>query len=279
MRTTLVLPFLAAMLASCASVGANPGAQEVSVCGAIREPLVFWFWSRAAGEANPQRAHQISNAQALTYKTQDGRLLQGYKLKHTVEDGVARGSVLLAQGNAMLADQLLPAISRLSAAGLDVYLFDYRGYGQSGGRRRLKAIVSDYTEMFDNLLPQDNGKRFLYGISFGGIVVSNVIGSGVRFDRAVIDSSPSRLSNHGCEERYDPVLNIPQDASKLLVIAGEKDRVVQPGDSLDLRNAITQNGGKAVLHPEFAHPFMDPPDLHRTRMAVIRRYLLDEGAD
>lgn len=279
MQPNLILPFLTVSLASCAVFNSHSGNPETSVCGPFKEPFVFWLWSRSAGEANPLQAQQIKNAEAIKYKTADGRVLRGYKLKHAGEDGVARGSVLLAQGNAMLADQILPTITSLSEAGIDVYLFDYRGYGQSEGKRRLKAIVSDYKEIFENLLPKNTGKRFLYGISFGGIVVSNVIGSGIQFDRAVIDSSPSRLSNHGCEEKYDPLVNIPTDASNILVIAGDNDHIVKPADSLELRTAIEQHGGTSVFRTDFAHPFMDSPETHLGRTAIIKRYLLEEKSE
>lgn len=279
-RAKLILSFLSVLLVSCAPLTPQSESPETSVCGSIQEPLIFWLWRRSAGEVNPALARQIENAQAITYTTSDGRVLQGYRLKHTAKDGVVRGHLLLAQGNAMLADQLLWHISDFSAAGIEVYLFDYRGYGRSEGKRRLNAIISDYKAIFEHLVPKNSGRRFLYGISFGGIVMSNLIGSGVEFDRAVIDSSPSRLSNHGCQKQYDPVLNVPQDASRIMLITGEKDRVVKPADSQELRATIEQHGGLSVFHPDFAHPFMDASmEIHRARMALIKRFLLDEAAE
>lgn len=276
MRSTLVLLVLPVVLASCASLGPQPESLEESVCGTLKEPLVFWLWSRSAGKSNPLLAQKIKNAEALAYETSDGRILRGYKLKAMPKDGVVRGSVLLAQGNAMLAEQLLWSMVGLSEAGMDVYVFDYRGYGQSNGKSRLKAIVSDYREIFENLIPKKEGKRFLYGISFGGVIVANVIGSGVEFDGAVIDSSPSRLSDHGCEAKYDAVANVPQNASRMLVVTGGADRIVKPKDSQDLRAMIEQRGGKSVVRPDFAHPFMDSSiEKHQERMALIRQYLVE----
>lgn len=276
MRTVFISLLSIALLTSCASLYQQSDDRETTVCGIIKEPLVFWAWNRSAGEAIPSLAARTKNSEAIEYKTSDGRILRGYKVKHA-EGVVGRGTLLLAQGNAMLADRLLWSLSSLTDAGIDVFVFDYRGYGQSEGRRRLKAIVRDYKEIYENLLPRGNGKRFLYGISFGGIVVSNVIGSGVEFDRAVIDSSPSRLSNHGCNDNYDPVVNLPIDASKIVVIAGEKDVVVRPVDSLELRAMTEQRGGKSILRANYAHPFQDSTmEKHQDRMKLIQRHLLEE---
>lgn len=278
MRSKLMLPFLCLFLAACASLEPKSANLETSVCGAVQEPFIFWIWSRSAGKVNPSLAQQVPNSEPLSYRTVDGRVLHGYKLRSSAQDGRVRGSVLLAQGNAMLAEHLLGEMAELSQAGLDVYIFDYRGYGQSEGKRRLKAIVSDYREMYENVLPKDRGKRLLYGISFGGIVLSNVIGSGIQFDAAVIDSSPSRLSNHGCEDKYDPVANIPQNASKITVIAGLRDTVIKPDDSHELRAAVEKQGGKSVFSPDFAHPFMDSSAQTRlARMALVKRHLLGEA--
>lgn len=274
MRSKLTLLLLSALLAACAGIGHQEVNVEESVCGVIKEPVVFWLWNRCAGKPNPVLAQGVKGAEAISYKTADGRTLRGYRLIGKAVDGQAPASVLVAQGNAMLSDQLLDVMSRVSDAGIEVLIFDYRGYGQSEGLRRLKAITSDYTEIFEKLVPKDGRRRLLYGISFGGIVVANVIGAGVEFDRAVIDSAPSRLSNYGCEPRYDAVLNLPDDASRIMVIAGARDRVVKPGDSRELITTVAQRGGKAVYRQEFSHPFMDASDSHQIRMDLITKHLL-----
>lgn len=273
----IILIFLISILSSsCATYWAKNEKLENTVCGIFKEPFVFWLWNRSAGLPDPAKVEKVSNAIPVSYKTRDGRVLNGYHLKSTASDGVKLGSVLVAQGNAMLADRLLTAFSELTDAGLEVYIFDYRGYGQSEGNRRLKAIISDYRDIFANIVPSGKGKRYLYGISFGGIVVFNVIRSGAVFDRAVVDSSPSRLSPYGCPEKYDPVENVPRDASRILVLAGEHDKVVRPSDSEELRTLVHQRGGRSLLKANFAHPFMDVgPTIYSERMTLVRDHLID----
>lgn len=276
MYRILLILFLCTLTGSCATYRSKNEKIETTVCGMFKEPFVFWLWNRSAGLPDPLRLEGFHGAAAISYTTSDGRVLNGYHLKSTSSDSVKHGSVLVAQGNAMLADRLLTMFSDLTNAGLDVYVFDYRGYGRSGGNRRLKAIVNDYRELFANVIRPEGGRHYLYGISFGGIIVSNVIGSGATFDRAVVDSSPSRLSPHGCAKEYDPVENMPQDASRIFVLAGQDDKLIRPSDSEELRTIVHLRGGKALLSADFGHPFMDTGQaIQRERMTLIRNYLID----
>jgi alpha/beta superfamily hydrolase len=258
------------------SIAADTEDIEESVCGTIKEPLVFRMWSGAAGKPNSEAAKQFPNVEPLEHKTKDGRLLRGYKLKSTLPGGAVIGSVLVAQGNAMLADQLLSSLTAFSKVGIEVYIFDYRGYGNSEGKRRLKAIISDYKELYNNIEASTHGKRFLYGMSFGGVVLLKVANSGIRFDRGVIDSTPSRVSNLGCPEEYDPVSNFPTDGSRLLLIAGAQDKVVPLKDSQELINLAKTRGSLTEVRSNYAHPFMDADiRIHQSRLKLVRSFLED----
>lgn len=271
----VALAGLMAVAGGCASLAASEYG-ESSVCGWIKEPFVFAMWSRLAGKPEPQRAERLANAEAVVHVTRDGRQLHGYRLGSTAADGAVVGRLLVAQGNAMLSDRLLASLATFSAAGIEVYIFDYRGYGRSEGRRRLTAIVGDYRELAERFAPRAGGKRFLYGISFGGIVVSNVIGAGTEFDRVVIDSTPSRISTSGCPVAVDPVENLPDDASRMLIVAGGQDRVVTLRDAQELVDGARRRGGRTEVRAEFAHPFMDRDlAIHRRRLEMIQAFLLE----
>jgi len=231
---------------------------EEAVCNVVLEPLAFWLWQRSAGSPYLQDDRLPVNVEAIWHRTQDGRLLYGYRLKAKTEPGAsAKGFLLVAQGNATLVERLAGRLQQFTDDGYDVYLYDYRGYARSEGRRRLKAIVSDYREIFSELSRTRPGERLLYGMSFGGIVLLNVIGTGAAFDRALIDSTPSTVSNYGCPQRYDPVVNLPADASRLMLISGERDRVITAEDSALLLDTAEARGAHTVRSPVFAHPFMD----------------------
>lgn len=274
-RSLVLSACLSLLAGGCSTQWKSPN-PESTVCGWVQEPLVFAIWNYMAGDPEPTRAAQVRNAEEISHRTADGRVLRGYRLKSTAEGGATVGRLLVAQGNAMLSDRLLSSLSGFSDAGLEVYVFDYRGYGNSGGRRRLKAMVADYGELAGKLLAPSDGKKLLYGISFGGIVVLNVIGRGATYDRAVIDSTPSRLSSRGCLAEYDPVANLPFDASNLLLVAGEGDTVVPIADSEELVTRAGALGARTEVRADYAHPFMDRnAEIRRSRFDLIRSFLLE----
>ncbi len=248
------------------------------MCGWFTERAAFALWSSAAGKPDGDAWKAIPGTELVQHKTVDGRVLRGYKIsakRGPDATSLGTGFVLFAQGNAMLADRLLGPLNALAGQGLDVYVFDYRGYGRSEGNRRLKAIVNDYREIFSALSAVNNsGRKSLYGISFGGLVLLNVIGSGAQFDRAVIDSTPSRVSQLGCPEQYDPVRNVPLDSAKLLVISGAKDSVVKPAEQTELLSAARSRGAHVVISDDFAHLFMDrDPSVRKQRHAIVSEFL------
>jgi alpha/beta superfamily hydrolase len=270
-----------AILAAAAVALMSPDAsaandREETVCGFIRERLAFSLWSSVAGKPDPAAAQRVPNATPVEHLTADGRTLRGYRLAaHTDSRPEAKGFVLMAQGNAMLADQLLDHLHAFTAGGHDVYVYDYRGYGASEGKRRLKAIVQDYAEIFSDLSKIHGGDKLLYGVSFGGIVVTNVINAQPQFDRAAIDSTPSRVSGYGCPRDYDPVENLPRDASNMLLINGMRDTVVPARQSAELLDAAEMRGATAIRSEQYAHPFQDnDPQVRLARNQQIRSFLV-----
>jgi alpha/beta superfamily hydrolase len=257
---------------ACAMAHANNFTSDLedSVCGIVREPFAFWQFRRTAGVPDESRVRSIRNIARLSFTTRDGRELGGYKLRADHPQGY----LLVAQGNAMLADQIMGVLTFFRDYGLDVYVYDYRGYGISRGKSRLKAIVSDYREIVASLNAQGYGRRYLYGMSMGGVILTNAIGPSEDYDALVLDSPPSRVSSLGCPEDYDPVRNLPQDGARLLLIIGLKDRVVPPGDIEELSHILEQRGGRVLKSPEFAHPLMDlDPAIRQRRLQSVADFL------
>ncbi|EPC02699.1 hypothetical protein L861_10160 [Litchfieldella anticariensis FP35 = DSM 16096] len=252
--------------------------REATVCGVIKERFCFWQWSRMAPSPDPARVAGLEHVEVTTFVTGDNKRLAGYRYAaydNLSEKGKPRGYVLMAMGNAMVADMMIQHLGDFAAAGFDTYVFDYRGYGNSQGRRRINAIIEDYKEIVAALNERYPSAR-LYGTSLGGAVMMNVIGSGVDFDRAVIDASPSRFSPFGCPRRIDPVEHLPDDASRLLVITGQQDSVLNAGMTRELRVEAEKRGATVIDGESYDHPFMDRSEVHRERMERIERFLLAE---
>lgn len=251
---------------------AMPENPETSICGFVREPLAFWLFRRAAGTPDAQRVAGIRDIERIHFETSDKRRLGGYRLRAS---GNPRGYLLVAPGNAMLADQIMGELQVFRDRGFDVYVYDYRGYGLSGGSSRLNAIVSDYRELIGHLNRQNYRQRALYGMSMGGVILLNAVGTRDVFSALVVDSSPSRISHLGCPEESDPVSHLPADCSRIQLIVGERDRVVRPAEMEELATGIGRGGGKIVRRPDYAHPFQDATlEIHRRRLDEVAAFLL-----
>ena len=254
--------------------------RESTVCGWFKERLYFKIWSSSAPNPDESRIKSSKYIENVKFTTSDSRKLNGYVYRaHSNENGKikAKGYILMALGNAMIADQMIGYLKGFAEKGYDVYIYDYRGYGASEGKRRINAMIEDYKELIPDLNERYE-RDMLYGISLGAAVILNAIGSGVQFDRAVIDSSPSKFSNYGCPEEIDPINNLPEDSSNILVITGQIDRVLKPALTSELRVLAERRGAKVFDGKDYAHPFMDlDAAMHKDRMRRIINFLSGEG--
>jgi hypothetical protein len=226
-----------------------------------------------AGSPSPNRLTHVRDVEQIQFKTRDAIELGGYKLAAKS----AKGYLLIAQGNAMLADQLVPDLETFRDLELDVYIFDYRGYGTSQGKSRLVAIVDDYAEIVSYLNTLGYAGRLLYGISMGGVILLNAVGPSRAYTRLVVDSSPGRISNLGCPKRYDPVDHVPEDSSRLMIVSGERDTVVSPAQMDELIRVAESRGARVIQDKDFAHPYQDSsPATHRRRQNEVAAFLLQK---
>jgi hypothetical protein len=271
---TLIILVLAAVMA-CSIPGPGPAMAdepdpEASVCGALREPLAFWAFRHGAGSVNAGRVAGIADIERITFKTRDGRQLVGYRLR----SHAATGYLLVAQGNATLADQIVRDLQYFRRLRVDVYVYDYRGYGLSDGKSRLRAIIDDYREIATSLNAQPYRRRLLYGMSMGGVILLNAVGAADEYTALVVDSSPSRISRYGCPKIYDPVQHLPPDSSRIMIIGGECDRVVPIAQVEELMRVAEGRGALVLRHPDLAHPFMDASaEIQQKRFQAIADFL------
>ena len=270
----LIIAVLAALVAcgthTPGSAMAGEPDPESSVCGALREPLAFWAFRHGAGQANAGNVSGIADIERINFTTRDGRTLGGYRLRADA----ASGYLLVAQGNATLVDQIAHKMQYFRRLGVDVYLYDYRGYGLSEGKSRLRAIVEDYREIIASLNAQPYRRRLLYGMSLGGVILLNAVAPTGDYTALVVDSSPSRIARYGCPKTYDPVHQLPPDSSRILVIGGGRDRVVPIAHVEELLQVAQSRGARVLRHPDLAHPFMDAGvELHRSRFRAVADFL------
>lgn len=252
--------------------------RERTVCGAIKERAYFMLWSSQAPGRNPAEAAQHPLVEEASFTTGDNRTLRGYRYRahnEQLQPIDTQAYLLIAMGNAMVSDQMVPYLEPFARAGINAYVFDYRGYADSDGRRRIQAMVKDYEEIIKGF-SDTYSEAYLYGTSLGGLVMLNAVSDQAPFTRAVIDSSPSRLSDFGCPERLDPVNHIhTENADRLLVITGAQDRVLNEAMTAPLRRKAEQQGAATYHGDEFDHPFMDSVNAHAKRQALVKSFLLE----
>ncbi len=103
------------------------------------------------------------------FHTRDGRSLNGW----FIPSDTAKSTVILFHGNAGNIGHRLEKIMIFNDLGLNVFVFDYRGYGKSPGAPSESGLYKDAEAAYEYLtkergIPQD--EIILYGESIGGAV-------------------------------------------------------------------------------------------------------------
>jgi len=107
------------------------------------------------------------------FEADDGSELYGWYCR--AERAI--GSVLYCHGNTGNLTNTAHVIPHLLDAGLNVFLFDYRGFGKSSGRPSLHGVVSDgiAAARFHERIRPHGVPSILYGFSLGGAIAAQVI--------------------------------------------------------------------------------------------------------
>ncbi len=267
LKGTVHTALLALSLVGCA---ATDSTEDERVCGIFGiEAVTFENWRDLANQGVPAPTIGGYSYDAMRIDRPDRPSLVGYRLS-TGKGPDSRRALLFLQGNAMRADQLRQKLTFFADRGFDVFVFDYRGYGGSDGVPLLKPIGLDQTEIADFIKDQGYEHAYLYGMSMGGIFA---LGPQMRrdaFDAIAIDSSPAKLPWYSfCPSEYDPIANVPGDASNMIVLSGGQDRIVPSADVAPLGEAVAARGGVYVHEPDFGHPLADGSRNTRHRFAIV----------
>jgi len=109
--------------------------------------------------------------ESISFETKDGVKLSGWFIPREN----SRGMVLFFHGNAGNISHRLDSIQMFHRLGLSVFIFDYRGYGQSEGRPTERGTYQDAEAAWQYLVkelkvgPQE---IIVFGRSLGGAVAS-----------------------------------------------------------------------------------------------------------
>lgn len=173
----------------------------------------------------------------VAIETEDGQRLHGWWVPACA--GPVRRHVLLCHGNAGNVGDRVTHAALLRAAGLDVLLFDYRGYGDSTGRPSELGTYRDAHAARLALLarPQVDPARVIYlGESLGGavalelalahppagLVLMSTFTSVRDMARRHYPILPPRL----VPDAYPSLRRVHELRAPLLVLHGDRDEIV-----------------------------------------------------
>lgn len=191
---------------------------------------------------------QRAGVEEVRFETADGLTLTAWYVPHP--DPVA--TIVVANGNAGNRSHRLPFALALHERGHAVLLLDYRGYGGNPGRAHEAGVVADLTAAVDWLIDEQAvgiDELALYGESLGSAVAAAVAGT-VEPAAIVLRSPFPALADVArrhypflpvrtlLRERHPTVQHLDSYDGPVLVIAGERDRIVPAGLSRHVANAV-----------------------------------------
>ncbi|KAK6461318.1 Alpha/Beta hydrolase protein [Scheffersomyces coipomensis] len=120
--------------------------------------------------------YEMPNYELVQLKTEDGETLQCYSIKHDKNEAdYSNKTILILSPNAGNIGHALPIVSIFyKNFGYNVFIYSYRGYGQSTGTASEKGLKIDAQRVIKYLSEEDEQYQqssiVLYGRSLGGAV-------------------------------------------------------------------------------------------------------------
>lgn len=170
------------------------------------------------------------------YRTSDGKKNNGW----FVPAQNARGTMLFCHGNGGNIGHRIDFLEIFNKLKLNVFIFDYRGYGKSPGRPSEKGIYLDAKGAYDYLSGRadiDKDKIVLYGESLGGAVVID-LAKKIKASGLIIFGAFTSVGDMGRElysylpikliitQRYDSRSKIKDLTIPKLIIHSRDDEIV-----------------------------------------------------
>ncbi len=128
--------------------------------------------------------------EVIKFRSGDGTELTGMFFPPA---GAPRGTIVHFHGNAQNMTAHYPYSAWLAGEGFNIFIFDYRGYGASGGRATLDGLVMDGKAALEQALKlpgADAGKVIVFGQSLGGVIaVAAVAESGFKPAAMVLEGT------------------------------------------------------------------------------------------
>lgn len=250
--------------------------------------VLAWMFQRTLiyfpfGEVPGPRDVGLTQAEIVAFPTADGLTLHGWFVPSS--GSPSAHTVLVFNGNAGNLAYRAPLAAALQRQGLQVLLFDYRGYGGNEGKPTEVGLRADAQAAHDYLLERgdvDASRLIYFGESLGtalaiamaaehppaGVILRSPFTSLAEVGQAHYPFLPVRFL---LQDRFAAIDEIQRVTCPVLVIAGDRDRIIPVGQSRRLYEAVTSTKDLVILeaadHNDFELLAGDE------MLAAIRRFL------
>jgi hypothetical protein len=217
----------------------------------IQDKLILHPRPWPANFALPANLENCS-LEGMNITTDDGIKINAVYAKSNFKASNTARVVLYNHGNAGNLVGRLAKLDVICKTGLDVLLYDYRGFGASQGTAQAEKVIKDARACLDYLLKQKNFKTreiILYGESLGtGVAAKLLQVTNKQFATLVLESGFASLSAQAgrtlpligpliLKESFPTIDILKNYQGKLVLIHSKKDEIIPFSDSEKLFKA------------------------------------------
>ncbi len=257
-------------------------------------PVLTYYPAGLSSSAADPAAHGLPRGEQVRIGAADGPTLHAWWIPARPGDDSrdSRGALVYFHGNAGHLAGRAEIARRWAERGLDVLLFDYRGYGLSEGSPSETGLYEDARAAYRHLRRERavTGERvLLHGHSLGAAVAVElaserpVAGLIVSAGFATLPSLASRLYGWlpdrafrgWSRNRFDSESRIGDVDAPVLAVAGGRDEIVGPADVRRLYEAAAEPKRWVEVPGGRHNDLMDRPPFWRAAEEFAERALGD----
>jgi fermentation-respiration switch protein FrsA (DUF1100 family) len=212
----------------------------------------------------------------ITFAAPDGPRLHGW----WIPAAEARHTLLFMHGNAGNISGRVPSIRLFHDLRLNVFVFDYRGYGRSGGNPDERGTYLDARAAWDVLIDRGiaPGRIILFGRSLGGPIAAT-LGVQVEPGALIVESTFTSVPDLAAtlyrwlparallRFSYDTRARLRERRCPLLIVHSDEDELVPYSHALALFAAAPDPKRLLTIHGTHADGFLTSGALYRDGIA------------